>query len=167
MAAQRPSKSVPTSETPPGPSRDGKLAVQPPESAQGKGAAGVARSSRARSPSRQAQTVLAVFPESRSGNRAYEALESAVRDMKHTRLERLTFEKLDYGETASLDRFYAASVAVVDVSERTMQAAMFYHLGLRENFGMKNNVVTCQLDADSSFGPDETGPAQPSIPVSV
>ena len=101
--------------------------------------------------SKQLQTVLAVFPETKSGNKAYAALEAAVKDLKSTQLERLPFEKLDYGETASLDKFYAANVVVVDVTERTMQAPLFYQLGLRENFDMKNNVVTV-LDSESAFG---------------
>lgn len=113
---------------------------------------GSGRGTRASSKSsKQLQTVLAVFPETKGGNKAYAALEAAVRDLKSTQLERLPFEKLDYGEMASLDRFYAANVVVVDVTERTMQAPLFYQLGLRENFDMKNNVVTA-LDLESAFG---------------
>ena len=88
------------------------------------------------------QMVVAVFPDNTNGNRAYAALEAAAGQLMQTHLERIPFEKLDYGETATLDKFYATNVAVVDVTERHMQAALFYQLGLRENFDMKNNVVT-------------------------
>ena len=98
----------------------------------------------------QVQSVVAVFPENKSGNRAYEALQMAVKDLKHTQLDRLPFEKLDYGETDSLAKFYSANVVVVDVTERNMQAALFYQLGMRENFDMKNNVVTT-LETQSAF----------------
>lgn len=99
---------------------------------------------------KQLQSVVAVFPDTKNGNRAYEALQIAVKDLMQTQLDRVAFEKLDYGETASLDKFYAANVAVVDVTERHMQAALFYQLGLRENFEMKNNVVTF-LESQSSL----------------
>ena len=105
---------------------------------------------------RQLQTVVAVFPDNKNGNRAYAALKAAADQLMQTQLERVDFEKLDYGETASLDRFYAANVAVVDVTERHMQAALFYQLGLRENFDMKNNVVTA-LESQSSFGVSALG----------
>lgn len=112
----------------------------------------------------QMQTVLAVFPDNKNGNRAYEALQMAVKDLKHTQLEKLPFEKLDYGETASLDKFYAANVAVVDVTERNMQAALFYQLGLRENFDMKNNVVT-MLENQRTF--NDAGMDEANVPAST
>lgn len=111
---------------------------------------------------KQIQTVLAVFPDNKNGIRAYEALQMAVKDLKHTQLEKIQFEKLDYGETASLDKFYAANVVVVDVTERNMQAALFYQLGLRENFDMKNNVVT-MLESQRAFS--EAGLNEASVPA--
>ena len=115
-------------------------------------------------PSTSKQTVLAVFPDTKNGNRAYEALQTAVKSLKHTELERVPFEKLDYGETASLDRFYAANVVVVDVTERHMQAALFYQLGLRESFDAKNNVVT-MLESGSALG--EVGLGEAAAPASM
>ena len=100
---------------------------------------------------KQLQTIVAVFSDTKNGNRAYDALQMAVKELMQTQLERVAFEKLDYGETASLDKFYAANVAVVDVTERHMQAALFYQLGMRENFEMKNNVVTF-LESQSTLG---------------
>ena len=117
-----------------------------------------------RSSNKQLQTVLAVFPDNKNGNRAYEALQLAVKDLKHTQLERIPFEKLDYGETATLDKFYAAHVAIVDVTERHMQAALFYQLGMRENFEQKNNVVT-SLESRASFR--EAGLSEANTPASM
>jgi mitogen-activated protein kinase kinase kinase 5 len=110
------------------------------------------------------QTVVAVFPDNTNGNRAYAALELAAKELMQTQLERVHFEKLDYGETASLDKFYAANVAVVDVTERHMQAALFYQLGLRESFEQKNNVVTV-LESQSTFSEPALGEA--SRPASM
>ncbi|CAI8025882.1 Mitogen-activated protein kinase kinase kinase 15 [Geodia barretti] len=104
----------------------------------------------------QMQTVVAVFPDNTKGNRAFAALEAAAGQLMQTELQRIPFEKLDYGETATLDKFYAANVAVVDVTERHMQAALFYQLGLRENFDMKNNVVTV-LESQSTFSEPALG----------
>ena len=106
---------------------------------------------------KQQQTVVAVFPHTKSGDKAFESLQSAVNELKHTELERIPFEKLDFGEMAALDAFYAANVVVVDATERTMQAPLFYQLGLRENFDMKNNVVAMQEK--------DAGGARPGIAV--
>ncbi|BFZ25344.1 hypothetical protein BsWGS_28381 [Bradybaena similaris] len=76
------------------------------------------------------------------------AREKAFRELKRvvkeaqSDLEMVPFQKLDFGETAVLDTFYNADLAVVDLSLPFQQAPLFYHIGIRQSMGMKHNIVT-------------------------
>ena len=96
------------------------------------------------------QTIVTVFPDTREGRKASDALEKAVSELKHVTLEQIPFDKLDFGDLNVLEKFYNAPVVVVDVTERQYEACLFYQLGLRESFGMKYNVVTC-VDQESAY----------------
>ncbi|XP_020845594.1 mitogen-activated protein kinase kinase kinase 15 isoform X1 [Phascolarctos cinereus] len=67
-------------------------------------------------------------------------------------LATVNFGELDFGETAVLDTFYDADVAVVDMSDISRQPSLFYHLGVRESFDMANNVILYyDVDADTAL----------------
>ncbi|KAM9798260.1 mitogen-activated protein kinase kinase kinase 5 [Neosynchiropus ocellatus] len=67
-----------------------------------------------------------------------------------SRLETVNFGKLDFGETAVLDRFYNADIAVVEMTDAFRQPSLFYHLGVRESFCMANNIILyCDTNSDS------------------
>ncbi|KAL6068322.1 hypothetical protein STEG23_002933, partial [Scotinomys teguina] len=67
-------------------------------------------------------------------------------------LTSVPFGELDFGETAVLDAFYDADVAIVDMSDISRQPSLFYHLGVRESFDMANNVILYHdTDADTAL----------------
>ncbi|XP_072178196.1 mitogen-activated protein kinase kinase kinase 5-like [Diadema setosum] len=84
---------------------------------------------------------------------AEECLKAACHQVKNVTLFKVNFEKLDFGETGVLDRFYAADVVVVDVSVMVQQRTLFYHMGVRESFGKEKNIVLF----NDSVDPDISG----------
>ncbi|NXY79880.1 M3K5 kinase, partial [Glareola pratincola] len=73
---------------------------------------------------------------------ALRSLRDACRDLG-ARLRTLPFDTLALGDAATLDRFYNADVAVVELSDSVCQPSLFYHLGVRESFNMSHNVLLC------------------------
>ena len=94
-------------------------------------------------------------------NKAYECLQTACKNANSTRLSRVAFEKLDFGETKVLDMFYGADIVVVDMTVMVQQRTLFYHLGVRESFGMERNIVLYFDDID----PDTTSSLSVSRPT--
>ncbi|XP_063351034.1 mitogen-activated protein kinase kinase kinase 5 [Pelmatolapia mariae] len=71
-------------------------------------------------------------------------------DSVGSKLETVNFGKLDFGETAVLDRFYNADIAVVEMTDAFRQPSLFYHLGVRESFSMANNIILyCDTNSDA------------------
>ncbi|KAM9172811.1 mitogen-activated protein kinase kinase kinase 15 isoform 1-T1 [Pangshura tecta] len=134
-------------------------AEQPPGAEAGAEAAGPGAEGSGPAPrqrSLRAVYVLNDGPKAAAGARSPEAgaLQCLVRacEAQGAQLATVNFGELDFGETAVLDAFYDADVAVVDMSDVSRQPSLFYHLGVRESFDMANNVILYHdTDADTAL----------------
>ncbi|XP_036126075.1 mitogen-activated protein kinase kinase kinase 15 [Molossus molossus] len=108
---------------------------------------GAAESARGPGGPRRALRVVYVCNESLEDDAADSPEEGAFQclvgacEAQGAHLTTMLFEVLDFEETAKLDAFYYADVAVVDMSDISKQPSLFYHLGVRESFDMINNVI--------------------------
>ena len=89
--------------------------------------------------------VVGVFAESDGPNNAFKQLEDVGKKLD-TELTPIKFENLDFGEYNVLNKFYNADICVVDMSLLSEQASLFYHIGVRESTGMKDNIVVVEDD---------------------
>ncbi|XP_069731642.1 mitogen-activated protein kinase kinase kinase 6 isoform X2 [Phaenicophaeus curvirostris] len=91
---------------------------------------------------RRALSVVCVLGREPPACPALRCLRDACRPLR-AHLHPLPFDTLALGDTAALDRFYNADVAVVELSDSICQPSLFYHLGVRESFNMSHNVLLC------------------------
>ena len=84
--------------------------------------------------------VVSVFPDKSHSQEALSKLRSICKNA-NTDLTEIKFENLEYGAANVMDTFYNAHICIVDMSSPEQQASLFYHMGVRESTGMKENIV--------------------------
>nr|XP_020445845.1 mitogen-activated protein kinase kinase kinase 5-like isoform X2 [Monopterus albus] len=83
-------------------------------------------------------------------NLSLKCLKEACADA-HAVFKTISFERLSLGTTDTLDNFYNADVAVVEMSDTFCQPSLFYHLGVRESFSMTDNIILYCYKQDSDL----------------
>uniref|UniRef100_A0A914VCP2 MAP3K deoxyribohydrolase domain-containing protein n=1 Tax=Plectus sambesii TaxID=2011161 RepID=A0A914VCP2_9BILA len=63
-----------------------------------------------------------------------------IADCLNIKINRIEFDRLDFGETSALDAFYNADIALVDISIRQQCPSLCYHIGVRESMGQAYNM---------------------------
>ena len=71
---------------------------------------------------------------------AYDEVKRAC-DRVCANVKPISFEKLAFGQTSVIDEFYSCDAVIVDLSVLEQQSDLFYHLGIRESFKMKQNIL--------------------------
>ncbi|XP_037237197.1 mitogen-activated protein kinase kinase kinase 6 isoform X1 [Falco rusticolus] len=97
---------------------------------------------RGRASGRRALSIVCVLGREPAACPALRSLRDACCHLR-ARLHTLPFGTLALGDTGTLDRFYNADVAVVELSDSICQPSLFYHLGVRESFNMSHNILLC------------------------
>ncbi len=92
--------------------------------------------------------VVSVFSRNESSFKALLDLVTVCKTIE-AQLDQLSFQRLDFGELEALDQFYSSDVAIVDATLTKEQPTLFYHLGIRESFGMKDNIVMIHDEEDA------------------
>ncbi|GMR39241.1 hypothetical protein PMAYCL1PPCAC_09436, partial [Pristionchus mayeri] len=69
------------------------------------------------------------------------AEDQKVADSLNVHLTQIDFDRLDFGESSTLDHFYNADVALVDLSVTQQQPSLCYHIGVRESMGQAYNMI--------------------------
>lgn len=73
------------------------------------------------------------------------------------------FQELNNGDSSALDAFYDADAAIVDMTLQDNRNTIYYHLGVRESFSMKQNILV--ITEEKSFDNPQILSTLPSYPL--